>query len=56
MPLCIFEGCLSIIRSKNILKYPSIHLHSFPKDEKLREKWTAQITKGTNTKKKLIVE
>jgi len=48
MPLCIFEGCLSGSRSKNIIKDPSIHLHSFPKDEKLCEKWTLQIKKGTN--------
>jgi len=51
MPLCIFEGCFSGSRSKNILKDPSVHLHSFPKDEKLCEKWTLKITKGTNIKK-----
>ncbi|KAF0751350.1 THAP-type domain-containing protein [Aphis craccivora] len=32
------------------MKDPSIHLHSFPKDEKLCEKWAFQITKGTKIK------
>lgn len=50
MPLYVFDGCMSGSRSKNIMKDPSIHLHSFPKDEKLCEKWAFQITKGTKIK------
>lgn len=49
MPVCIFEGCMSGSKKKNIVKDKNVHLHRFPKNIDLRNKWISQISQGTCT-------
>lgn len=51
MPVCVFDGCLSGSKKKNIKKVNNVHLHKFPKDPILRKKWLHQIKKGNAIKK-----
>ncbi|KAF0707841.1 THAP-type domain-containing protein, partial [Aphis craccivora] len=43
MPVCIFEGCMSGSKKKNIIKDKNVHLHRFLKNIDLRNKWISQI-------------
>lgn len=48
MPVCVYEGCVSGSKMKNKTKDPSVHLHRFPKDPEMRERWARQIRRGCN--------
>ncbi|XP_022160462.1 uncharacterized protein LOC111026650 isoform X1 [Myzus persicae] len=50
MPVCVFEGCMSGSKQKNLVKPKNVHLHRFPKDVNLRNKWLNQITRGSSIK------
>lgn len=55
MPVCVFNGCTTGSKRKGIVKYPSVHVNSFPKDEHLRAIWLKQIHWGNNTFKNINV-
>ncbi|KAF0764541.1 THAP-type domain-containing protein [Aphis craccivora] len=49
MPVCVFEGCMSGSKKKNLIKPKNIvHLHKFPKNIELRKKWLHQIKQGSS--------
>ncbi|XP_029345818.1 uncharacterized protein LOC103309127 [Acyrthosiphon pisum] len=52
MPVCVFPNCDSGSRKKGIQSNPNVHLHRFPKNEDIRNKWLMQI--GSNIDGKCI--
>jgi hypothetical protein len=48
MPVCVFEGCMSGSKKKNLIKLKNVHLHKFPKNMDLRKKWLKQIKEGSS--------
>lgn len=34
---CVFEGCMSGSKKKNLIKLKNVHLHKFPKNENSRK-------------------
>lgn len=51
MPVCVFEGCFSGSKRKDKDRDPNVHLHTFPKDPELRNKWIKQIVRHGNVNK-----
>ena len=50
MPVCVFSNCDSGSRKKGIQSNPNIHLHRFPKNEDIRNKWLLQIGSSIDLK------
>jgi len=47
MPVCVFEGCMSGSKKKNLIKPKNIvHLHKFPKKHRTSEKMVASNKTG----------
>lgn len=46
MPVCVYEGCVSGSKMKNKTKDPRVHLHRFPKNPEMRQRWARQIRRG----------
>lgn len=50
MPVCVYEGCFSGSKRQDKEQIPGVHMHKFPKNPELRNKWFQQIQKGTSIK------
>lgn len=51
MTVCSFEGCMSGSKRKDVIKNNNVHLHRFPRNVELQNKWLDQIKRGSRVTK-----